>query len=610
MSEWLMITLVILVGTSQEQAEPSKPGQLPETLDLAVVRGVITQHDGRWPPLDTLADDVVREVTGQIDYQGRDSVLWLLAWTFDPQTWMRQPLIPIRNAELRDQLELSAGREVFSYWELIGHQRLRTLFADLGRKERGQKLDPLESKVNKISGQLVTLQRVFDGQVIRLVPDDRDPLGAWKPIEQAAASREAGLDSVVTAWEELEEAFLADDAAGFSSAADRLQMGLSALPAAHRPEAGLVAIELRYNRLQPFRSAWIVMLAATILAALAMWVRRCWFDVVVLLGLLSGFGLLTYGLSLRWTIAGRIPASNMFESLLFLSWGMGAFAIVSMLIFRQRLVPLTAAFMGAVSLMLADLLPMDPFVRPSVPVLMDTIWMSIHVPVIMVSYSVLALGVLIAHVQLGVMAAVPGARRFIHTVDQLHYWYIHVGSILLFVGIVTGSMWAASSWGRYWGWDPKEVWSLVALLAYLAILHVRIDHERVPRWAYIVALIGGIAVFALVVPKLAPLTSGKIVGLVGAAAGTVVFVMSRSRFGTALKSVVAFWLIIMTYVGVNYVLGIGLHSYGFGTGAVVRYMFLFGAIDLGFIALCSLLYYGRATLGARGRNGAFQAAVA
>jgi cytochrome c biogenesis factor len=106
---------------------------------------------------------------------------------------------------------------------------------------------------------------------------------------------------------------------------------------------------------------------------------------------------------------------------------------------------------------------------------------------------------------------------------DLLYWYTQVGSILLITGILTGSIWAASSWGRYWGWDPKEVWSLVAFLAYLAILHGRFER-----------LIG--------------------------------------PFGVAALSIVAFWSVLMTYVGVNYVLASGLHSYGFGGSGVVRWM--------------------------------------
>jgi ABC-type transport system involved in cytochrome c biogenesis permease subunit len=303
--------------------------------------------------------------------------------------------------------------------------------------------------------------------------------------------------------------------------------------------------------------------------------------------------MLTYGLMLRGTIAGRLPAANMFESLLFLSWGMGAFAILAIFFFRHRSVPLTASTMGALSLFLADTLPMNHFISPIAPVLMDTVWMSIHVPVIMVSYSVLALAVLIAHTQVVVMAAAPGRKKVIDSIDRVHYWYVSVGALLLFIGIVTGSMWAASSWGRYWGWDPKEVWSLIAFLGYMSIIHVHVNNEKIPRWAYGAGAVLGLAVFVLVLSKMAPFTVWSLLAFAAAGGAMVFFVSARGRLATAVKSILAFWMIIMTYVGVNYVLGIGLHSYGFGTGAIASRVFMIGTIDLSLVAVCSLIYLAR-----------------
>src|SRR6185369_8170662 len=128
-----------------------------------------------------------------------------------------------------------------------------------------------------------------------------------------------------------------------------------------------------------------------------------------------------------------------------------------------------------------------------------------HVPIIMISYSVLALGVLIAHMQVGIEIFAPSKRQLASRLNELLYWYLHVGSILLIAGIMTGSIWASSSWGRYWGWDPKEVWSLVAFLAYMAILHARFDQQI-------------------------------------------------ADFGVAVAAIAAFWAILMTYLGVNFVL--------------------------------------------------------
>jgi ABC-type transport system involved in cytochrome c biogenesis permease subunit len=324
-----------------------------------------------------------------------------------------------------------------------------------------------------------------------------------------------------------------------------------------------------------------------------MFVRRRWFDALALLAFLFGFGMLSYGLWQRGTIAGRLPAANMFESLLFLSWGTGAFAILMMLFVRNRGVPLTASAMGAVSLCLADTLPMDQFIRPIAPVLLDTVWMSIHVPVIMVSYSVLALAVLIAHVQVAVMAFRPRDQRLAESVDGLHAWYMHSGAILLFVGIVTGSMWAAFSWGRYWGWDPKEVWSLIAFLGYMVIMHVRVSNERIPQLAKVLGGVLGVCLVVLVSAKLPLGVAESLLVYLGVLGVMAFFLLGVGRFATAAKSILAFWMVIMTYVGVNYVLGIGLHSYGFGTGAIAGRVFLVGMIDLSFVVLCAAIYLVR-----------------
>ncbi|MBI4716989.1 MAG: cytochrome c biogenesis protein CcsA [Planctomycetes bacterium] len=567
--------------------------ELPSNFDLTALRELPVQHDGRWPPLDTVARDVVKSVTGVSHGNDDGALLRLLAWTFDPQSWMSEPLIRIANAELRGELRLPPNKTVFSFAELSTHAPLTDLRKDLARADRSRKLDPLQSKVSDIHEKLGLLQRVFSGQVIRPIPDPKDMLGAWLPIAAAQANDSEESKKVTAAWDSLRKAFVAGDGAAFAEASQRLTTSLAGLPAAYRPLPRLIATELHYNRLQPYRSAWRMMAVGTLLALAAMFVRRKWFDGLAALPMVAGFVLVSYGLWLRWDIAGRIPASNMFESLLFLGWGVGVFAILSILAFPQRLVPLTASGMSAVALLLADVLPVDHFIRPIAPVLLDTVWMSIHVPIIMVSYSVLALAVFIAHIQLVVLAVSPGRQRVSEAIDSLHYWYVHVGSILLAAGIITGSMWAAASWGRYWGWDPKEVWSLVALLGYLTILHVRVDRLRPPAWAIAAGVALTVALMWLAAPKIGLLSGARLPAAAATVLAMVVLVAARGRFATAVKSILCFWLIIMTYVGVNYVLGTGLHSYGFGTGAVVRYMFLIGGVDLALVGLCTVVFVAR-----------------
>ncbi len=568
-------------------ATPDSGAILPGSLDLSTIRSITVQHDGRWPPLDTLARDLVWSVTGTTRFDGHDPVLLVLAWTFDSQRWIHEPLISVGPAELRGELELPASKGSFSFMDLVNHRPLLAQFEILRKMEGGGAMDPLQSKVSDIRVKLGTLDEIFGGRSLCLIPDVQDANGLWRPIARVGAE---GQTSVQSAWTALGAAFLKDDATAFAAASEQLASALDALPAAYRPGPDSTATELRYNRINPFGVGWMLMAVGAAFSLLALAVRKTWFDRLVAVPLVVAFLLISYGIMLRWQIAGRVPASNIYESLLFLGWGVGLFAVIAMFVFNNRLVPMTASIMAALSLFLADLLPVDPFVRPPPPVLMDTVWMAIHVPIIMVSYSVLAIGVLIAHLQVVTMAVAPGRTKLVAAIDDLHYWYIHVGSILLLAGIVTGSMWGASSWGRYWGWDPKEVWSLVALLGYLTILHVRLDTARVPVWAYAVGGALVLGVLGISAYRLDAVTPVKALSLVGATVALALFVLARGRFATAVKSILCFWLILMTYVGVNFVLGMGLHSYGFGKGAVVHYMFWFGGGDLALLAIFSFVY--------------------
>jgi ABC-type transport system involved in cytochrome c biogenesis permease subunit len=217
------------------------------------------------------------------------------------------------------------------------------------------------------------------------------------------------------------------------------------------------------------------------------------------------------------------------------------FAVAAYGLVRNRIVVLNAAIMAVLAMLLTDLLPMDSFIHPIAPVLAGTPWLAIHVPIIMVGYAVLALGMVVAHMQVGVWIFYPKRHDLADRFYDMLYWYNFAGSIFLLAGILTGSMWAASSWGRYWGWDPKEVWSLVAFLAYMAIIHARVC------------------------------------GII-------------DKFGVAAISILAFQTVLMTYLGVNFVLNAGMHSYAMGDSPIAIWMFLLALAEIAFIAVGTSAY--------------------
>lgn len=495
-----------LIAALLVAAAPARAAQVPDPATVEKLRLLPVQHDGRTMPLDTQARDDVFAVTGKKPWPGVDPVAMVAGWTADPQGWQSEPIVKVGGAAVAEVVGLPRGTRWASLEQLLSSEALRTAVeAAHASEQAGGKQTPLEKDLTKLEERLGVLYRYFKGAAIHVIPSS-DAKGTWQPV-------------------------------GARSAADLLVVGnsvrLKGAPA-HYPTVEQMRKEVRYNAARPTRIAWLLLLPAAIVAALTTASDRFKLRIPGGLLLAAGFAAMTWGIAVRWQIAGRVPASDMYESLLFLGWGVGLFGVIALAL-RQRLLLANAAGLGALAMLLADLLPMDPFIHPVMPVLSGTPWLAIHVPIIVVSYSVLAMATGLAHLVIGVEVFAPARRDIAKRWSQLLYWYLHVGSILLITGILTGSIWAASSWGRYWGWDPKEVWSLIAFLAYMAILHARFDEQI-------------------------------------------------HEFGVAVASIAAFWTILMTYLGVNFVLATGLHAYGFGSSNLVTIMTLVGLVEIAFLA--------------------------
>jgi cytochrome c-type biogenesis protein CcsB len=475
------------------------------------LRRLPVQHDGRAMPLDTLAREAVWKVTGESSWNGVDPVATVAEWIVTPTAAANSPVIAVGSSDLAEAIGLPAGTRYASFVQLASNRSLLTLM-DKARQDsamdkgRGGVVGAAE----KLEERLVTMQGFLNRESLRAIPPPGNPNARWGVPQPMGAVPD--LIALATG--------------------PRLEGW---------PAAKEIDREVTYTAVRPTRVAWVVLLAALVLSIFAWNGKSKLLDGLALAGLLGGFAVMTWGIGTRWAVAGRIPASNMYESLLFLAWGVGLFAVIAFAVMRNRLVVLNANVMAALTMALTDLLPIDGFIHPVAPVLAGTPWLAIHVPIIMVSYSVLALGVVIAHMQIAFTIFAPRRTELVDRMYDLLYWYMLVGVTLLTAGILTGSVWAASSWGRYWGWDPKEVWSLVALLAYMAIMHGRVE---------------------------------RILG----------------RFGVAAISIAAFQMILMTYLGVNFVLSSGLHSYGFGDSPVVTWMVIVAAVEAAFIAWGWLAY--------------------
>ncbi|NET49329.1 MAG: cytochrome c biogenesis protein CcsA, partial [Merismopedia sp. SIO2A8] len=328
-----------------------------------------------------------------------------------------------------------------------------------------------------------------------------------------------------------------------------LKDGLQSLSQGIYPSRRTLNREVFFNQFHPFAKAWHLYAIAFLITLVSLWVKPWegnwnpyWVGVGVFVG---GIGVQAYGFLMRMAIAGRPPVTNMYESVVWVGFGIVAIALLFELMSRSRYYLLAAAPLSVVCLVLADSLPavLDPSINPLVPVLRDNFWLSIHVPTIALSYASFALALGLGHVALGNSLFAPTATQRVKTLSQLNYRVLQVGVLLLTAGIILGGIWAHFSWGRFWGWDPKETWALIALLCYLVPLH------------------------------------GRLAGWLG-------------NFGLNVASIVSFNAVLMAWYGVNFVLGTGLHSYGFGTGGSALIIGGIVAMDLIFVGIAAVCHYG------------------
>ena len=228
----------------------------------------------------------------------------------------------------------------------------------------------------------------------------------------------------------------------------------------------------------------------------------------------------TAGLGLRWYISTHAPWSDGYESMIYIAW---AIALAGIFFSRQSVVSLAlTSILTGVTLFVAHLSWMDPQITNLVPVL-KSYWLNIHVSVITASYGFLGLCSLLGFFTLILFILRNKTKtkrneeidRNIVEATRINEMAMILGLSLLTVGNFLGGVWANESWGRYWGWDPKETWALVSILFYAAVVHFRF------------------------IPKL------------------------NTPFAFAVASTVTFASIIMTYFGVNFYLS-GMHSYASG----------------------------------------------
>ncbi len=488
---------------------------------------LVQDQKGRTKPLFTLSNDILRKVTRANDFEGLTSMQVFLGLYLDFDNWKDVPLIRISNQDIQSKLGIKGKYAAFSEIVNLEGDGVYLLSEDVNMayaKAPGDR-SKTDKELMKIDERMNIVYMIYKGEFLKLFPL-KNGTDDWGLPENAMVNAINKDDSLYlrSILPILEDAIKANDISTTRQIAESIsgyQKRFSEydLPSGSKTNAELLYYKLSiFERLFPFY-ATVGLIMLIVLISMVIRGSKGKSLLVSVLGwvLFAGFLFHTSGLAIRWYIAGHAPMSNGYESMIFISW---VTLLAGFIFSRKSAFTLSAtAVLASMTLMVAHLSFMDPEITNLVPVL-KSYWLTLHVSVITGSYGFLGLGAILGLIILILLIfSGPGNRdRISATIDELtviNYRTLTLGLYFLTVGTFLGAVWANESWGRYWGWDPKETWSLITIVIYSIVIHSR-----------------------------------NIPGM-------------KDIFTFNLLSLFAFSSVLMTYFGVNYYLS-GMHSYAAG----------------------------------------------
>ena len=490
---------------------------------------VVLNPNGRLEPVNSYTSAILRKLYGADKLIGINSDQFFLNLLSFPDEWGAYPFIKVDNKELLQRFGRSGK---YIAWEDVfdseGNYILTDEVNDIYAKPASER-KRMDSDLLKLDESVNIVYRIMQHQLLPLFPDENDAQGKWYSAGDELNVFQ-GKDSLFVSkimdwyiyelgngvrsgnWEE------ADKIVGMMNI---FQQAKSKTPAIDNQR---VKAELLYNQLNLFfwcRLAYLILggillfIACGEIIADFKWGKKVCGILIALL--VIAFLAHTSGVLLRWYISGRAPWANAYESMICTSWML----VGGGLLFarRFRILPALAGLLGGIMLFVAGLNHLNPEITPLVPVL-QSYWLMSHVAIIMIGYVFFALCALTGLFNLILMSLLSATNRVklqfrIREFTLLNEMAMILGLFFMTAGTFLGAIWANVSWGRYWGWDPKETWALISIVVYALVLHIRFI----------------------------PLLKGK------------------TTWCFNLLSVVAILSVIMTWFGVNYYLS-GLHSYG------------------------------------------------
>jgi cytochrome c-type biogenesis protein CcsB len=525
----MSISLIVFLFASinvQAQREVLENDFIPTVAQADSLTTLVYQtNDGRMAPLHSLASDLLRKVYKSSTYEGLTSGQVLLGMMASPYSWQAKPIIEVKNKVVQGMLGVDGKYASYNdFFNEEGRYKLNDAISAAYEKKPAER-SQLDKDLMKVDERINITFMVYRGDLLKIFPVPNDPENRWVSPSTDNTYSLSGEDSVFVRMGF--HYYIAQLVEGKDSASfilDGIKNYQKKYGAEVLPSTTKTNFEISFNNLNIFERLFPFYLFTGLFLLIITFIKifkpKAKLKYMVWTGqglIILGFIVHTLGLALRWYVSGHEPWSNGYESMIYIAW---ATLLAGLLFSRKSEMTLAVtAMMGGIILLVAHLSWMDPEITNLVPVL-KSYWLTIHVATIVASYGFLGLGALLAFVNLlsFIMKRKSNAINLDLSIKELTYvieMTLTFGLILLTIGNFLGGIWANESWGRYWGWDPKETWALASIIFYSFVLHMRF------------------------IPGL------------------------QSLYAFNLASLISYASILMTYFGVNFYLS-GLHSYAAG----------------------------------------------
>lgn len=512
------------------------------------------QLRGRVVPMNTFSSEILRKLHKENKIGNLNSDQFLLGLLTMPQMWMQVPFIAISNDELAHTYQLS--KNYFAYAQAFdsdGNYKLLDGLNQAYHKPPAQRT-AFDKDLIKVDEQINTIFSLLHHKMLAIFPQANHPEHTWfaPGDELEDFPREDSLfisRSLTLYFSELVNSLKSNDweapDAILASIKDYQQK--SDVAGLIHPKK--IQVEIRYNRQNIFAKTrvgyFIFGGLLLVLTFISFFDNKKWLKIVsriLIVGIILVFFYHIYGMAMRWYISGYAPWSNSYETMVYVAW---ATVLAGFIFGRKSHITLAlATLFGGVILFVSGLNWMDPQITPLVPVLKSP-WLMFHVAVIVAAYGFFGISFLLGLSNLVIMFTAKKESQLFYRLKELsiiNNMSLLVGLALMTIGTFLGAIWANESWGRYWGWDPKETWALITVVVYTVVTHVHLVRKWNNLWVF------------------------------------------------NFLSVIAFSSVLMTFFGVNYLLS-GMHSYGQNDQISEVFTYLYAALFV-ILVLAFLSYRG------------------